>query len=160
LLLWSACSRSASPKEATEIDAAAESYVRLVLALGERDADSLDSYHGPPAWREEARQRHVTLKSVQHDAQALAGTLSATTFQTRDDEIRRALLLRQLRAVVARVEILDGARPPFADEVRRLFGLDTVPSPSSDGDANEIRAAIDRELPGPGTTTERFAAFD
>ena len=54
------------------LDAAAESYVRLVLALGERDSDSLDSYHGPPAWQAEARTRHATLADIHAAAASLA----------------------------------------------------------------------------------------
>jgi hypothetical protein len=29
----------------------AERYVRLVLALGQHDADYVDAYYGPPEWR-------------------------------------------------------------------------------------------------------------
>ena len=32
----------------------AEQYVRLVLAVGQHDADYVDAYYGPPAWRTEA----------------------------------------------------------------------------------------------------------
>ena len=32
----------------------AERYVRLVLALGQHDADYVDAYYGPPEWRREA----------------------------------------------------------------------------------------------------------
>src|SRR5215831_1474151 len=41
-----ACGSSPAPRPPT-LDEAAERYVRIVLALGERDADSLDSYYGP-----------------------------------------------------------------------------------------------------------------
>src|SRR6185436_9603304 len=46
------------------IDDAARTYVGLALALGDRDADSLDSYHGPPAWQEAARREHATLAEI------------------------------------------------------------------------------------------------
>jgi hypothetical protein len=160
LLCWTGCSRSGSLATATNLDAAAESYVRLVLALGERDGDSLDSYHGPPTWRAEAQRRHATLKDVRREAQALLDRLASTAFQDHDQEIRRTFLVRQLGAVVARVEILEGARPRFAEEARRLFALDAAGRAGPDEAANEIRAVIDRELPGHGTTVERLAAFD
>ena len=52
LATWfSACGGAASAGRA--LDAAAESYVRLVLALAERDADSLDIYYGPSAWEDD-----------------------------------------------------------------------------------------------------------
>jgi len=162
-LACTACARSGSPAGATDLDRAAESYVRLVLALGERDADSLDSYHGPPAWQAEARQRHAALAEVQRDARALADTLAARTFARDEDEVRRAFLVRQLRAVVARIDILGGARPSFTDEARRLFGLDAESSAHSDADdvtVRTIHAAVDRELPGRGDTAARVAAFE
>src|SRR5688572_25613167 len=43
---------AARPDDA--MNAVAESYVRLVLALGTHDADYVDAYYGPPAWRAEA----------------------------------------------------------------------------------------------------------
>jgi hypothetical protein len=46
------------------LDAAAEFYVRAALALGERDADSLDIYYGPGAWRADARARHLPLDDI------------------------------------------------------------------------------------------------
>src|SRR5689334_2378330 len=46
------------------LDGAARSYVRLALALGERDADSLDSYHGPPSWRVDVRAEQASLGQI------------------------------------------------------------------------------------------------
>ena len=155
-----------STSSAVDLDRAAESYVRLVLALGERDTDSLDSYHGPPAWQAEARTRHAPLEEVQRDAAALADKLVAEHVASgegggparQDDvEIRRAFLVRQLRAVVARIEILRGARPSFEEEAQRLFGLRADRSP---GSVAPILAEIERELPGRGPLASRFAAFD
>src|SRR5260370_34684650 len=91
----------------TSIDAAADAYVRLVLALGERDSDSLDSYHGPAAWQAEARTRHATLADIRRGAATLAAALSA-----QPDDVRRGFLIRQLHAVVAPIDILEGSRPP------------------------------------------------
>jgi len=50
-----ACGPTSRDDAGPSLDAAARSYVGLVLALGERDADSLDAYHGPAAWQAEAR---------------------------------------------------------------------------------------------------------
>jgi hypothetical protein len=139
------------------LDAAAESYVRLVLALGERDSDSLDSYHGPPAWQAEARTRHATLADIHAAAASLAESLTSAAAGA--DEPRRTFLIRQLRAVVTRIDILRGARPPFAEEARALFDLEP-PEGESNTDAVSIRAAIDRLLPGSGNLSRRYATFD
>ena len=34
----------------------AERYVRLVLAVGQHDADFVDAYYGPPEWKPRPRQ--------------------------------------------------------------------------------------------------------
>ena len=38
----------------TTMNTLAERYVRLVLAVGQHDADYVDAYYGPPEWRKEA----------------------------------------------------------------------------------------------------------
>ena len=35
----------------------AEPYVKLVLAVGQHDADYVDAFYGPPEWRTEAERR-------------------------------------------------------------------------------------------------------
>ncbi|MBF8294507.1 MAG: hypothetical protein HW389_1052, partial [Bacteroidetes bacterium] len=47
----------------TEMNAAAESYVKLVLSVGEHDSDYVDAYFGPPAWREEVKSVAASLDS-------------------------------------------------------------------------------------------------
>jgi hypothetical protein len=159
-LACTVCGRRGSPLTAAELGRAAESYVRLVLALGERDADSLDGYHGPPSWQAEARDRHAALADVQRQARALADGLASRTFPREGDEVRRAFLIRQLGALVSRIDILSGARPSFADEARLLFGLDVAGPAHSDVAVRATHAAVDRELPGEDGIASRVAAFE
>jgi hypothetical protein len=165
------CARRADV-DRTSLDAASRSYVRLALALGERDADSLDSYHGPPSWRAEAHAGHATLDQIRADAVALARSVQATAPADRDTEQarRRAFLVRQLEAIASRVGVLQGARPSFDDEARLLFGLDTHdgrggPTAPSDDARDEtrsmpVRAEVERLLPGHGDLGARYAAFE
>ncbi|MCU1246509.1 MAG: hypothetical protein JWN02_2419, partial [Acidobacteria bacterium] len=46
------------------MNAAAERYVKLVLALGEHDADYVDAYYGPPAWREEVKAAKPSVADI------------------------------------------------------------------------------------------------
>ena len=135
------------------LDAAAESYVRLVLALAERDADSLDIYHGPPAWEQDARARRPSLDDTRSAAATLSESVAAIAVASGDDEIRRTFLIRQLRAVVTRIDIVRGARPPFAEEARALFGLEGPGGRKRQGQParqrQEVRAQLERLLPGP-----------
>jgi hypothetical protein len=146
------------PARTSPLAAAAERYVRLALALGERDADSLDSFHGPPEWQADARARDATLADIRAQATALADTLAASNAAHNGADIRRAFLVRQLRAIAARIDILAGSRPPFAEETRALFALDALPG--GDEDEEAVRAEIAKLLPGAGTLAERFALFD
>jgi hypothetical protein len=163
-----ACARRPSP--AADLDAAAESYVRIVLALAQRDPDSLDNYHGPAAWRADAEALRAPLADLQRSARSLAAALEGTSG---GDATRRAFLVRQLRAVDARVDILKGARPTFDLEMERLFGVDaggsTPASPgSADSDAtlpdprglivprSRVRAVIEKALEGCRSATLKY----
>ena len=45
----------------SQIDRIAESYVKLVLAVGQYDSEYVDSYSGPPEWQEQAAARRIPL---------------------------------------------------------------------------------------------------
>ena len=51
LALVVAASASMSVTGADVMSPLAERYVRLVLAVGQHDADFVDAYYGPPAWK-------------------------------------------------------------------------------------------------------------
>ena len=54
----------------------AERYVKLVLAMGEHDADYVDAYYGPPEWREAAKGR--TLDGIHQRKQSPQGSRGGT----------------------------------------------------------------------------------
>ena len=143
------------------LDAAAEFYVRAALALGERDADSLDIYYGPGAWRADARARHLPLDDIRAATVPFIASLDERPFDNADADARRLFLLRQTRAIVSRIDIVRGARPSFAEEVRTLFGLDRWNRlDGQKGLDGQERAELERLLPGPGDLSARYAAFD
>jgi hypothetical protein len=165
------------------LDAAAEFYVRAALALGERDADSLDIYYGPVAWQADARARRLPLDDVRAAAVPFIVSLDERPFDNADAEARRQFLLRQTRAIVSRVDIVRGARPSFSEEARMLFGRDgpafaADPASASAQEAlrrdktarqaqttqtsgeETARAELERLLPGSGDLSARYAAFD
>jgi hypothetical protein len=152
------------------IDDAARTYVGLALALGDRDADSLDSYHGPPAWEAAVQREHLTLAEIRRRAVALANALRAERgAATGDAATRRAFLTAQLSAISSRIDILQGARPSFADETLALFGLEAGDAAAAAAGAGEhparqsidaARVELDRLLPGRGDLAARYAAFD
>lgn len=79
-----------------------ERYVRLVLARGQHDADYVDSYYGPPRWREEAESERLPLVEITVRAAALARDLAANTPPSAADALsrqRHQYLTRQLEAL-------------------------------------------------------------
>ena len=50
-----------TPTRQSTMDTIAEQYVKLVLALGQHDADYVDAYYGPPEWKKAAEAPKVDL---------------------------------------------------------------------------------------------------
>ena len=159
------------------LDAAAEFYVRAALALGERDADSLDIYYGPVAWQADARARRLPIDDVRAATVPFIGSLDERPFDNAEAEARRQFLLRQTRAIVSRVDIVRGARPSFSEEARTLFGPAFAADAASasaqealrrDKTARQaqttqelaVRSELERLLPGQGDLPARYSAFD
>src|ERR1700712_112178 len=55
----------------------AESYVKLVLAVGQHDADYVDAYYGPPEWRAEAEAAKRPLADIRTEAEPLIADLAS-----------------------------------------------------------------------------------
>src|ERR671918_265687 len=68
--------QSPSTGRAAEMSAAAERYVKLVLAVGQHDADYVDAYYGPPEWRKEVQAAKAGLPEIAARAAALRGDLA------------------------------------------------------------------------------------
>jgi len=137
------------------LDRDASEYVRLAVALGERDPDSLDFYTGPPALVADVRRDPPPLAAIKRSAEVLVARLEHRKV---GDALRQRRLIQHLRAVSARVDLLLGARPVFDDESRSFFGV--APPPQDDRRFAEIRAQLNTLLPGGGPLVERYVAFD
>src|SRR6187549_447501 len=108
--------------ENDSMDALAERYVKLVLALGQHDADYVDAYYGPPEWKQQAESRKAPLTELAAQAKALVGAVDAIPQPAAEMErLRRHYLQRQLSAVAARIRMLAGERLSFDEESRALY---------------------------------------
>ena len=65
----------------------AEQYVKLVLALGQHDADYVDAYYGPAEWRSMAEQGKAPLAAIDMRATALLADLGRTKPRAAADEL-------------------------------------------------------------------------
>lgn len=127
-----------------------EQYLRLVLALGEHDADLVDAYYGPAALRDEVRRQALSPAQIEQAAQKLLAAVDGADspqFQTRPEKVglRRSYLVKQLAALVARAQMLQGTRFRFDDEARALY--DSAAPHYQEADFAPILARIEKRLP-------------
>ncbi|HEU5257753.1 MAG TPA: hypothetical protein VFU28_17290 [Vicinamibacterales bacterium] len=138
----------------------AEQYVRLVLAVGQHDADYVDAYYGPPEWRKEAAARKLPLTEIASRAAALSRDLAAASQTPASDEmaqLRRHYLTRQLDALRARVSMLTGTKLRFDEESKALYDA-TAPT-HTEADFAGVLAQLGSKLPGNGSLIDRYDAF-
>ena len=176
LALAGACTTSGAPDVATSgapagaqdtqgmrpddaVSAVAESYVRLVLALGTHDADYVDAYYGPPAWRTEAEAAKPPVDTIRARAQALVARLGESAPAGADslERLRHSYLRKQLGALIGRTDMLLGRKLSFDEESRLLY--DAVAPTHDAAHFQAILDRLDRVLPGQGPVAERYQAF-
>jgi hypothetical protein len=140
------------------MDAIAEGYVKLVLAVGQHDADYVDAYYGPPEWKKDAEGSKTTLDTLA----ARAADLSARVGRERqpsDDmsRLRLQYLERQLSAVAARLRMLKGERLTFDEESKVLYDMVAPTLPESHFQA--VLDRLEKRVPGEGPLSARYEAF-
>jgi hypothetical protein len=138
----------------------AEQYVRLVLAVGQHDADYVDAYYGPPQWRKEAEARKLPLTEIVSRAAALSRDLAVASQTPAGDEmaqLRRHYLTRQLDALRARVSMLTGTKLRFDEESKALYDA-TAPT-HTEADFADVLTQLQSKLPGNGPLIARYDAF-
>ena len=155
--------RPDSGGEAATLDAAAEAYVKLVLAVGQHDADYVDAYYGNESWKTEAEAEALSLEAIRGRATDLVAVLGAEPPAGSEDllELRWRYLKRQLEALIARVNMLGGAKMSFDEEARALY--DAVPPTLGEehfqAALDELDAVLAEEGFSDGTLIERYEAF-
>lgn len=150
---------TSQPAVATRpLDSIAESYVRLVLAVGQHDGDYVDAYYGPPAWRTEAEAAKLPLAEIATRARALRAELeSAPAGGERMAQLRHRYLRTQLGAVIARLDMLQGKKLSFDEESKALY--DAVAPTHPESHYQTVLDSLERLLPGSGTIVERYNRY-
>lgn len=143
----------------SQLDLAAESYVKLVLAFAEHWPDFLDSYYGPEAWKEDAKAAARPLDEIHRDANSLATDLRAVELSPGDEtnELRRHSLIRHAESLAAAIGFHRGKRWIFDEESKALF--DAVAPRLTEEDFQDALAVLDRLLPGEGEVQARYVAY-
>lgn len=156
LSLIATTARAAAPGA---MDPIAEAYVKLALAAGVHDGDFVDAYQGPAEWKTAAEAAKLPLAEIRRQAQALGATLAAMDVSRFNElhRLRHEYLAKQVRAMDARLALVEGRKLPFDEESALLF--DTVAPSHPLGHYDELLARLDRALPGEGSLAARYQAF-
>src|SRR6266480_364862 len=142
LVASSVCARAA----ADGMNAVAERYAHLVLALGQHDPGYVDAFYGPATWKTQAKK---SLEAIGAEAAELSATLAK--IPDAGDELLRVLreyLQKQVAALAARVRMLKGEKLKFDDESRALY--DAVAPTFPDSHFIQIIAQLEAKIPGKG----------
>jgi hypothetical protein len=152
-----ACS-SAKTYDAARVNAISERYVKLVLAMGEHDADYVDAFYGPPEWRTEAKAQKRTLDDIAAGAVGVLDDLKQIERTPGAMEtLRISYLRRQTAALLTRTDMLRGKALTFDGESKALY--DAVAPHHDEAYFQNITASLEQELPGTGSLSDRLEAF-
>ncbi|HEX6375663.1 MAG TPA: hypothetical protein VFZ91_08070 [Allosphingosinicella sp.] len=156
-LLLAGCVSAGPARES--LDSVARDYVRLQLAIGEKEAGYIDAYHGPPEWQAEAKMKPQALPQLAARAAVLAVRLRSLDDARLEpiERRRRDFLLAQLKAASTRVAMMQDDKLSFADEAEGLFGVRPELKPLAVFDP--VLARIERLVPGRGALADRVDAF-
>ena len=151
-------SRATSGARAVEMNAVAQSYVKLVLAMGQHDADYVDAYYGPPEWRKDAEAKKRSLDDIFAEASALRVQLrKIPNGDAEIERLREEYLDRQLSALLARIRMLKGERLSFDEESKALYDAVAPTHPESYFEA--ILEKLEKHFPGDGLLVARYEAW-
>jgi hypothetical protein len=143
---------------APSLDAIAEAYVRIALALRPHDPAYVDAYFGPPEWAAEAEASSMSLPELRSAAAALMTDLHERGADA--DEIihrRHDMLHKRLTSMLVRMDMAEGRYQPFDVESFALF--DAVAPHYDAAHFAPILSRIEALLPGAGTLAERLESF-
>ena len=149
---------ASSPKGGADMNAVAESYVRLVLALGQHDPDYVDAYYGPPEWKTAAAANKRPLAEIRAEADSLLARLARIPEPPEElPRLRHVYLVKQISALRAKAEMLSGTKFTFDEESRALY--DAVAPTNTEEHFRAIRDRLAAMLPGEGPLGTRYEAF-
>ena len=163
ILLFSCSERKDNqPKSELELkmNNIAEAYVKLVLKIGQHDADYVDAYYGPEEWKPKAltHDGNDTLihKQLDEEADNLLNELeSLSNYKATELEtLRYRFLYKQILAAKTKLFMISGGKLSFDEESKALY--DAVSPHYSEDHYKEILNKLDKLLPGKGEVSKRI----
>ena len=138
------------------LDQAGEDFVKIALRMGGIDGDYVDAYSGPKEWRAEIKNTTVNPNELAEDISALRSRLELIDVGP-SDTVRRRNLVKLLRAMAVRLDVVTGKDVSFDKEVADIY--DVKPPRYDLSEYDDILATLDTLLPGEGSTADRVNAF-
>jgi hypothetical protein len=139
---------------ASLLDRYAQTYARLLGALGARDEGlEIEGTRAPVA-------AHATLSFGEIEAQSQTA-IAALERSAAGTAPRRRHLIALFDALAARSSQLGSGKLTWTDELRRMFqAAPSLPATADMAVAREAARTIDQLLPGPGAAADRLAAYE
>ena len=135
---------------ATDLDAA---YVRLALGVGQHVPGLVNSYWGPPGWRQAVIDDPPSLATLRNHAVTVATAVQQSSLPPN----RQKRLLRRVRALLWLIRSLNNEHIIFSEQVRML--LDVQPESVDAAFFQAAHEMLTAVLPGDGSLTERWTAW-
>jgi hypothetical protein len=137
----------------------AERYVRLVLAVGEHDANYVDAYYGPAAWRTQVQAEKPSLDTIAARAAQVLAEVQAIDTSSAEElvRLRQDYLTTQIRSLQAYVRMLKGERLPFDQESKALY--DAVAPSHPEAHFQALVDSLSAALPGTGPVAQRLQRY-
>ncbi len=162
-----ACSESKKPIIQSDLElkmnSIAEDYVKLVLNIGQYDADFVDAYYGPEEWRTNLKSNlqfdAASFKSLSLKNDELLDELEALKEYKADqlETLRYRYLYKQLLACKTKIYMLNGLTLPFDEETKALY--DASAPIHNDQYFQFAIKELDKILPGSGSVEKRLNEF-
>ncbi|MDP2364581.1 MAG: hypothetical protein Q8M94_12530, partial [Ignavibacteria bacterium] len=141
----------------------AEDYVKLVLNIGQYDADFVDAYYGPEDWRSGLKTDlpfdSIAYKSLSTQTDELLNELESLGEYKADEleTLRFRYLYKQLLACKTKIFMLNGVLLPFDEETKALYDA-SAPTHNDEFFQSAI-TELDKILPGSGDVATRLNDF-
>lgn len=142
---------SPMPENSTSLDPFGDAYLRLVLEIEKHIPGYIDAYLGPPAL-----QKAVAGAPLRSPADLLDDLARLEALTPVGKKSRERYLRATHRAIEGTLQLLQGHKPDYLEEVAQLY--DIRPTPVDESIFLAAHAELDTLLPGRGALSERIAA--
>lgn len=153
------CKNRDEPNNKT-IDVVAEDYVKLCLRIGQYDDSFVDAYYGPEKWKPKDKAQEVfPYEELKWKANDLLHKIDQIDPQTCKQglKLRRNFLVKQLKAVATRLDMMSGKQLPFDLEALKLYDITPPQEPLSYFDP--LIDSIEALVPGEEPLNERYLTY-